>query len=169
MIELSGQLAQKGLPTSVNSQSDLDRLAGAVEETLHSLNLWQFYVIDVAAEKKAVASASVKGWSGESVEGKSNEELVDIAKRNIVLKGYRSYAGRFPTKSDPAVAAGFVKAARPNEDVAEAWGRICDIANVDLYREAGEDLKAAKENIVGRLRYTRLDAHGPRLGEISSK
>lgn len=166
MIKLSGKLASLGLPTAVNSQSDLDRIASAIHSTVDDLQLWQFYVLNVDAEKEAVGSASLKAWDGENVSGKNDSELVEIIKKSV-LKGYRSYAGRFATTSDPAVAAGFIKAARPDHDVAEAWGRMIDIINVDLYAEANDDAKAAKANIVDRLKYTRLDAHGPRLGEIS--
>jgi glycogen debranching enzyme len=167
MIELSGKLAEKGLPTSVNSESDLNRLASAIRETIDSLNLWQYFVLDVAAEKGRIGSATAKPWKGEDVSGKSDEALAEIAKKSGAVTGYRSLAGRFATKGDAAVAAGLVKAARPNEDPAAVWGKIADIINVDLYQECSADLKAAQEGIVGRLKYTRLEPHGPRLGEIS--
>jgi glycogen debranching enzyme len=168
MIELSGKLASLGLPTKLESQGDLDRIGEAVQKVIEDLKLWQFYVLNVEAEKKAVGSATAKEWKGEDVSGKSDGELVEIVKRTNVLTGYRSYGGRFITKADPAVAAGFVKAARPNADASETWGKIADILNVDLYAEANDDAKAAKANIIDRLKYTRLDAHGPRLGEISA-
>jgi glycogen debranching enzyme len=167
MIKLSGKLASQGLPTTLNSQSDLDRISQAVKSTIEDLKLWQFYVVDVEAEKKAVGSASPKTWDGEDLSGKNDGELVEVLKKNQILKGYRSYAGRFVTKSDPAIAAGFAKAARSGSDVSETWGRLCDIINVDLYSEANDDAKAAQANIIDRLKYTRLDEHGPRLGEIS--
>lgn len=169
MIELSGRLREKGLPTSVNSDSDLNQLAGAIQQTIESLNLWQYFVLNVADEKTRVSRASAKPWQGEDLTGKSYEALAEIAKKSGVVVGYRSLAGRFATKADDAVAAGFVKAARPNEDPSEAWAKIADIINVDLYKECEEDLKVAKEGIVGRLKYTRLEPHGPRLGEISTR
>ena len=169
MIELSGKLREKGLPSRVNSDSDLDRLAIAIRETIDSLNIWQYYVLDVAAEKERVANAQAQPWTGEDVSGKSNEDLAEVAKRSGVLNGYRSLAGRFATNGNASAAAGLLKAARPNEDPANLWGKIVDIINVDLYQECSGDLKAAQEGIVGRLKYTRLDAHGPRLGEISTR
>lgn len=169
MIKLSGKLQSLGLPTKVESQSDLDQIAEAVRKTVDELNLWQFYVLNVEAEKKAVSNATPTTWSGESVENKSDGDLVEIIKRNNLIQGYRSYAGRFASKSDAAAAAGLVQAARPNADVGQVWGKLVDIINVDLYSEASDDAKAAKSNIIDRLKYTRMDANGPRLGEISEK
>jgi len=47
------------------------------------------------------------------------------------------------------------------------WGRIVDVLNVPLYQEWKEDTKIALGNIKSRLKYTRLDEHGPRSGEIT--
>jgi glycogen debranching enzyme len=46
---------------------------------------------------------------------------------------------------------------------------VLDVLNVDLYAECNEDTKAAKDGIIGRIRYTRVDEHGPRVGEINAK
>jgi glycogen debranching enzyme len=172
MIELSGRLASLGLPTTINSPSDLSRIMQAVATTISDLKLWQYYVLDVNSERDRVAAAasSPKQWGGENVAGKSVEQLAQVAIHSGIIQGYRSLAGRFVTKVDPEVAAGLVRAAQPNEtDVAGLWARVVDVINVDLYRECDDDLKAAREGIEGRLKYTRLDSHGPRMGEISTK
>ncbi|KAG8899597.1 hypothetical protein FRB99_006561, partial [Tulasnella sp. 403] len=51
--------------------------------------------------------------------------------------------------------------------LSEAWGRVLDVLNVDLYKEWEEDSRVALDNIRNRLKYTRLDEHGPRLGKIT--
>lgn len=169
LVQLSGELKSRGVPTTVNSDDDVRAIMDAVTRTIDELNLWQYYVLDVAAEKRAIESVTqAVEWRGEDVRGKSKGEIAEIVKRAGLLSGHRSFAGRFVSKSsDPAAVAGLLEAVGGVQDKASFWGEVCDIINVDLYSECSDDLKAAKEGIEGRLRFTRLDAHGPRMGEIS--
>ena len=74
---------------------------------------------------------------------------------------------------DGGVAAGLVKAAFVDmgdanmDSLADAWVRVVDVLNVPLYEEWEEDTRVALDNVKNRLKYTRLDEHGPRMGEIS--
>lgn len=147
-------------------------------EHIKTLDLWQFYVLDASAEKARVAAAVTKGdvkpWTGENVRGKSVVELAHIARVGPgVIHGLGALAGRFGARGDPAAAAGLVKAAFVDiegaEALAEAWGRVVDVVNVPLYEEWEEDTKAALDGVKNRVKYTRLDEHGPRLGEINEK
>ena len=177
LVELSAKLPSLGVPTTLNSQSDLDQLVPHVESAIDSVKIWQFYVFDTQASvqevAKALESGSTKEWAGESVQGKSIEELAQIAKSTAgLIENFRAWSGRFCTKADPAVAAGFIAAAYPGDDatnLASKWGKVVDVLNVDLYAECNDDVKAAKSQVVDRLKYTRLDAGGPRMGEISEK
>jgi glycogen debranching enzyme len=68
------------------------------------------------------------------------------------------------------VAAGFVLAARGGDvDLVSTWGDVVDALNLPLYREWEEDINVALENIKNRLKYSRLDDHGPKLGKITRK
>ncbi|KAH8832592.1 glycoside hydrolase family 13 protein [Flagelloscypha sp. PMI_526] len=178
LISLSSQLALKGLPTQINSDHDLDAIMGAVSEAIRGLNFWQYYVLDVTRERASVRSAletkdAVEAWSGQPVEGKSVVELAQIVRSSGLVSGLSQYAKRFGVHVKPAVAAGLIKAAfnslQDPEALAEAWTKVVDVINVPLYAEWEDDTKAAIDGVKNRLRYTRLDAHGPRLGEISEK
>jgi glycogen debranching enzyme len=74
---------------------------------------------------------------------------------------------------DAHVAASLVTAAfvevQDVDDLADAWIRVVDVINVPLYLEWEEDTKAAVGNLKNRVRYTRLDNHGPKLGKISKE
>jgi glycogen debranching enzyme len=75
---------------------------------------------------------------------------------------------------DGGVAGGLVKAAFVNitndfDALADAWGRVIDVLNVPLYAEWEEDTKIALESVNNRLKYTRLEEGGPKMGEISDK
>jgi glycogen debranching enzyme len=177
LVELSAKLPSLGVPTTLNSQADLDQLIPHVEAAIDSVKIWQFYVFDTQASVQEIAkileSGKSKSWAGESIQGKSIEELALIAKSTPgLIEGYRAWSGRFCTKADAATAAGFITAAFPSDDstnLASKWGKVVDVINVDLYAECNDDVKAAKSQVVDRLKYTRLDAGGPRMGEISEK
>ena len=116
---------------------------------------------------------SPKPWGGADVAGKNVDDLARIVKSTpAMLDNYQAYSRRFCTKVDPAIAAGFVQAAYPGDntaDLASKWGKVLDILNVDLYAECNDDVKAALDGVVGRLRYTRIEVGGPRLGDINEK
>ncbi|KAJ7623337.1 glycoside hydrolase family 13 protein [Roridomyces roridus] len=125
LIQLSGELAERKLPTSITNDQDLDSLASAVEGLVKDLNLWQYYVLDAA-----LAS-------------------------NKFIQGLGKLASRFGVHVEPGVAAGLVKAA------------FVDVSEMDSLADAWATVAAAVDNVKNRLKYTRLDAHGPKLGLIS--
>jgi glycogen debranching enzyme len=178
IIDFSSTLAAEGLPTRVTSMADLDAIMTAFTSTFESLRLWEYYVLSVEAEKAAVrsaiasSSAVIPEWAGEAVAGLSVVDLANIVRASGSLSGVSTYAHRFGVHVYPLYAASLVMAAfseRNAEALAEAWGRVVDVLNVDLYAEAEDDKKSALDGIRNRVKYTRLDDHGPKLGEISTK
>lgn len=161
----------------MTSTADIETLTHALAEYLKSLDFWQFYVLDVKAERERVREAlsadKITPWDGPNVAGKTAVEHFQILKDSGKIIGYRGLTGRFSTKVDGSVAAGFVKAAFAGiSDIgalADEWIKVVDVINVSLYEEWDEDTKVASENIKNRLKYTRLDDNGPKLGLISEK
>lgn len=175
IVEFSASLAAKGLPTSIGSQQDVDTLANAFADEMKSLNLWQYYVLDVSATKASIKGALESGdivtWDGADVAGKNVVDLAKALRDSSKIHGLGLFSGRFKVNVPGPVAAGFVQAAFVDitdvEALAEAWVRVIDVLNVPLYEEWEGDTKAALEGIKNRLKYTRLDEHGPKLGVIS--
>ncbi|KAG8736398.1 hypothetical protein FRC12_017623, partial [Ceratobasidium sp. 428] len=172
IVEFSTDLAKRGLPTHINTAADIDTLMNALKEAIASLKLWEYYVLDGAREKKDVAAALTAGkvtpWTGEHLGGRSVAEVADIVRAAGVLQGVGTFSDRYVIKTDPAVAAGIAKATftdLPNatpDALAEGWVRIIDVLNVNHYKEWEDDTKVAAENIYNRVKYTRLDDHGPK-------
>jgi glycogen debranching enzyme len=119
----------------------------------------------------ALQSGKTAPWPGPDVQNKTIEDLAGILKNANKINGLGRLASRFSVAVDGPVAAGFTIAAFPDtqdkEALADAWVKIVDILNVPLYREWEEDTKVAIANIRNRVKYARLDPHGPKLGEIS--
>jgi glycogen debranching enzyme len=176
LIEFSELLLAKGLPTVIDSEGALDRIMGGVAEHIKTLNLWQYYVLDGTAEKAAIKAAVASGkttpWVGTDVKGKTAVELAQILRDEGRVIGLGSLSKRFGTTVDAGVAAGLINAAFVNlgdspDATAEAWGQVVDVLNVPLYQEWEEDTRIALDGVKNRMKYTRLDEHGPKLGEIS--
>lgn len=179
IIEFSGTLKDKGLPTTVNTMEDVDTLVKAFADFITHLNFWQYYVLDVKREKeeiqKALEGGKVTPWAGPDVTGKTPVEVA-VTLRSFEdgkhIQGLSKYAKRFGVSVDGAVAAGIAQSVIPkadNDALVDFWGKVADVLNVPLYEEWEADTKIALESIRGRLKYNRLDAHGPRLGEITEK
>jgi glycogen debranching enzyme len=177
IIEFSGSLIAKGLPTTVSSEGDINVLIDAFGHAVRDLNLWQYYVLDPKREKDSVkdalASGKIEAWSGPNVKNKVVGELADIFRTEKEILGLGALASRFSVRVDSAVAAGFVQAAftdlKDSEALANAWVKVVDILNVSLYRECADDTKTAIGNVRNRLKHTRFDSHGPKLGEITKQ
>ncbi|KAH9479582.1 Glycogen debranching enzyme [Psilocybe cubensis] len=175
ILDFSGSLEQKGIPTTISSEGDINAILGEFEKTVKDLNLWQYYVLDVVREKASVTAAlssgKVEAWSGPDIKGKNVAELAEIFKGANKIKGLGAFASRFGVGVDGATAAGFTQAAfadiKDTGALADAWGKIVDVINVPLYREWEEDTKIAIDHVRNRVKYTRLDEHGPKLGRIT--
>ncbi|KAH9839825.1 glycoside hydrolase family 13 protein [Rhodofomes roseus] len=178
MIRFSKGLASKGLPTIVSSEADIDQLIGSFQDYIQELNMWQYYVLDVKKERESVLTALISqnaaAWDGPDVVHKSVAELAEIVRASGKVHGLRKMEKKFGTYADGAVAAGLVKAAfvdlgNDATALADAWARVVDVLNVPLYEECKEDTRVALDNIKNRLRYTRLDDHGPKMGPITEQ
>jgi glycogen debranching enzyme len=178
ILDFSGSLKELGLPTSVNSEKDLDSLINGLRTKVKGLNLWQYYVLDVTRERENIRAVlsqpdRIVPWTGQPVAGKSVVELSHIVRAAGKIEGLAKFGSRFGVHVDPAIAAGLVKAAfteleEPNPDkLAEAWIRIVDVLNVPLYEEFNDDIRVALDNVKNRVKYTRFEEGGPKLGEIS--
>lgn len=165
------------MPTTVISERDIDTLISAFKSQVQDLKLWQYYVLDPVREKDSVQtslqSGKVSAWTGQEVKGKTVVELAQIVKQQNKLNGLGQFASRFGVHVDGAFAAGLVRAAfveiQGNDALADAWVRVVDVLNVPFYEEWDGDFAAAIGNVRNRVTYTRLDTHGPKLGEISKK
>lgn len=176
IMEFSSSLGSKDLPTTIETDDDLTIIIDAFEKVVRGLNLWQYYVIDVAREKDAVnavlKSGKVTPWAGPDVANKSAVEVAQVIRnQNALIHGFGQLASRFGVKFDPEIAAGIAKAAFTNlndpDALSEAWGKVVDVLNVPLYEEWEADTRAAIDSVRNRIKYTRLDEHGPKLGAIS--
>lgn len=173
MVEFSKSLAEKGLPTRVNSYGDIITLISAFRQELIGLNFWQYYVLDTSKERAAVKAAlpTAPAWEGPIIARKTVAELADFIRAHGELDESKKFHSRYAVTVNPEYAASLVRAAftelEDEDALADGWVRIVDVLNVPLYQEWEEDTRVALDNIKNRIDYTRLADHGPKLREIT--
>ncbi|KAF5316807.1 hypothetical protein D9619_006196 [Psilocybe cf. subviscida] len=176
IINFSTDLKSKGLPTRVTCDADVDALCEALDKEIRDLKLWQYYVLDVDREKESVKAALASGkttsWAGSNVAGKTVAELADILRAESKIIGLGEFKSRYGVKVDSGVAAGVISAAFTEiasdaDKLADAWVRVVDVLNVPQYKEWEEDTGIALSHVRNRLKYTRLDPNGPKMGDIT--
>ncbi|OCF33773.1 glycogen debranching enzyme [Kwoniella heveanensis BCC8398] len=178
-LKLTNELSSRGLPTTLRSEEDLQSLIAPMRSVIDEKKLWEYYVFDVQASVSAVGDSLLnsnpapKKWESQPIGNKSAAQLAEVIKHTSgVIRNYQAYSGRFCSSVQPEIAAGFVQAAYPDEtpeNQAKKWGDVLDVLNVDLYAECNDDIQAAIDGVIGRLRFTRLEDGGPKLGEINNE
>ncbi|KAK0522150.1 bifunctional 4-alpha-glucanotransferase/amylo-alpha-1,6-glucosidase [Tilletia horrida] len=176
--KFSADLASLGLPTEIKSAADADAIVNGMKQHVYEpLKLWQYYVVDVEANKAQLADA----WDGEQVQG-SEELQNELQGKNLgdaaallekhALKNRLILGERFATRLDIPTAVRILRTladaeGKGKDDAIQAAGAALDKINAPLYAVFDEDVKAGLDNLGGRLRYQRLDDNGPKLGPIS--
>lgn len=180
-LHLSGSLASLGLPTALRSTDDLDKIMQHIEhELLPALKLYEFYVLDVATHKKEFERA----WLNKAGSNKSNGSSTPLASESIEERA-RAFASeclpddwsclgkRFHATPDYAKAVAFISSLLGDDadssSAVEAFAKLEDVLNVERYQEFNQDQKAILDNTSGRIKYTRLEEHGPKKGEITEQ
>ncbi|GAA5919360.1 hypothetical protein JCM6882_000241 [Rhodosporidiobolus microsporus] len=185
LASLSSQLAALNLPTLLETPEDLDKVMHHIEHVLlPELKLYEFYALDVEGLKKEFAAA----WAGaegkdKAANGDDKKEKDDLAALPIEARanrfadaalppnwthlGARHHARLSLPSSISFISTYLPRASTSAEEAAEEVGRLLDVLNVERYKEWDEDREAILENTRGRIKYTRLDAHGPKMGEVT--
>lgn len=189
LLELGFRLEKLGLPTELTSLDDLLKIMDAIKkEVIAEIRLWEYYVIDVDRD----ADAAMESWVIGKVafpEGSLGEDgpdalhsatLEEQAKWLIKhgLRGMDRLGKRFRRRVDPGVAAGLLSALfgryegdkGDGADQAAARSRmtqILDIINVPFYEEYDAEVAEILQQLFNRIKYVRLDEHGPKLGPIN--
>ncbi|CAG8950388.1 hypothetical protein HYFRA_00006881 [Hymenoscyphus fraxineus] len=194
LLQFSKDLGKYGLPTTLKSKDDLLKIMDSLKEkVIAKLKLWEFYVIDVERD----ADAAVESWSKaqitfpaggfggsdfggletikSSTPAQQSEFLTKTALDNKDRLGERYFR-----RVNPKVAAALLTAIygrfdgdgsnSTNRQAARSYiVKVLDELNLPLYKEYDHDVAELLEQIFNRTKYTRLDAHGPKLGAIDLK
>lgn len=191
LLELGFKLEKLGLPTELESTEDLVLIMDAIKEhVIAEISLWEYYTLDVdrdadaAVESWVVSSTSFPEGSlgAEGVDGLRSSTPEEQAKwlTKYGLKGMDRMGERFRRRADPKVAAALLSAhfgryeGNKGDTADQAAARvqivkILDIMNVPFYDEYDKEIADTLQQIFNRIKYVRLDEHGPKLGPIDQE
>lgn len=192
LLDLSSKLADLSLPTRIASNDDLLTIMNAIKnEVIAKIRIWEYYVLNVERDADAVVEAWSKGdietpnrgddFSSrlESLKGGETVKQVEFL-RDFGLQNMDRLGERFRRRIDPASGAlvlsfAFGRYEGENSggaDKAAARAKVVAIAdtlNLPFYKEYDAEVDEILEQLYNRIKYVRLDEHGPKLGEINDQ
>jgi glycogen debranching enzyme len=195
LLEFSRDLKSLGLPTTLESVDDLLKVMDGIKEhVIAKLRLWEYYVIDVKRDADAVIEAWAEanitfpegGFGGSELGGLDSirnatptEQAKFLAEKGI-LNADR-LGERYRRRVDPKIGAALITALfgrfegdgdTNSADRGAAQSRlygILDELNLPYYKEYDADVAEILEQTFNRVKYVRLDDHGPKLGPIDEE
>lgn len=183
LLVFGSKLEELGYPTELKSIDDLIKIMDGIKDhVVAEIRLWEYYALDVdrdvdaaleswTAGKAAVVDGSVSG-DLDNLKATSIKDQATYLRQNGLL-GNDRLGERFRRRIDPNVAAALVAVdfGKYREEADETAIRsrlvqIFDIVNVPFYEEYDEEITQALQQLFNRIKYVRLDDHGPKLGRI---
>lgn len=192
LLALSANLEKLGLPTDLKSSDELIKIMDSVKkEVIAEIRLWEYYVLDVEGD----ADAAVEAWmAGKTHVPQNPTEFlakIESLKKGVLedkiqfiqdygLVGRDRLGERFRRRVDPALAASLLSftlgryegegSDRPEKAAARAQiVELLDALNLPFYKEYDTDVDEILEQVFNRIKYMRLDDHGPKLGPINAE
>lgn len=192
LLNFGKDLKSHGLPTKFDTVDDLLKVMEVIKtKVISDIKLWEFYVIDAEKNANAVIEKWTAGqakfiddsFSAAGLRGLDNVKDWPLKQKadwlvEHALQGGDRMGERFRRHIDPAVGAGLLCALfgrydsrtgnTPDEKAArDAITSICNEVNLPFYREFDSDKAEIMEQLFNRIKYVRLDDHGPKLGEVN--
>jgi glycogen debranching enzyme len=191
LLEFGRDLKTLGLPTTLESEDGLLKVMDGIKEhVIGKLKLWQYYVIDVERDADAVIEAWAQGSTAspddsdagdlDSIKNAAPENQAKFLAEKGMLNADR-LGERYNRRVDPKIGAALLTAlfgrfegdgGSGSADQGAARSRlvgILDELNLPFYKEYDEDVAEILEQLFNRIKYVRLDNHGPKLGPIDEK
>ena len=185
LLKFGSDLGNLGLPTVFNSVEDLLKVMDGIKvHVIGALKLWEYYVIDVERDAKASVGAwtakkrtEVSRVSGlEGVKGWTLKQQADFLMDHGFV-GFSELGSRYHRRIDPEAGAALLAAhhgffgqdGRESSAALRTITRILDELNLPLYREYDADTAEIMEQVFNRIKYVRLDDHGPKAGPITAE
>ena len=191
LLDFSKNLKNYGYPTILNNEDDLMKIMEGVKvHVLGSLKLWEFYVMDVKTLIKEFETQWTQGIdslndhflpSGVPKFNGSDASVTELAKflvENATDDNFHILGERFAKKLILERAIPILKRSLSNgTNNIDIWDkqfedfiqRILDEINLPLYKEYDDDVNEILEQLFNRIKYLRIEEHGPKQGEINDK
>jgi glycogen debranching enzyme len=192
LLNFGRNLDKLNLPTTISTVEDLLKIMDGIKiYVIGGIRLWEYYVIDVERDANMAVEAWVsgdinfpsEGFGGFGLGGPEHIEKASLKEQAefLITKamiGMDRMGERYRRRVEATMGAALLTAiygryegedsnAADQAQVRSHYTKILDVVNVPLYREYDSDVAEILEQIFNRVKYVRLDAHGPKLGPIT--
>lgn len=194
LLAFGKDLEKHGLPTTLSTVDDLLKIMDGIKTyVIGALKLWDYYIVDVERDADAAiaswTSGDIKfpegGFGGSGMGGLDYIKTASLKQQaeflaEKALLGKDRMGERYRRRVDPAMAAALLTAVygrfegedENTADSAEARSHLASVldeVNLPLYKEYDADVAEILEQLFNRIKYVRVDEHGPKLGPITEK
>ena len=181
-LKFSSNLKTLGYTTNPQNVDELLPIMDGIKtHVIGNIKLWEFYIINVVKD----AEAAVEDWKKgrvlfiEDVFGQDDgsvKQKADFLVKNG-LKGQYPMGGRFSRTVDPKVSAALLTTllgkykgdTTSAKQALDMITKVLDEINLSFYGEYDRDTAEIMEQTFNRVKYVRIDDHGPKLGPIDDK
>lgn len=187
-MQFSAKIADPSnpLPSDITTEKELQVVIEELRGTVFSeIKLWEFYVLDVISSLQefrtnveAKTSYTQDLFDHEALKKMTLKEKADTF-AGAALTGGGTHGNRYHKKITTATALSFMSAllgldvTNPKdlsvETICEEYKTILNEVNLEFYKAYDKDVETIIKNIESRIKYIRLDEHGPKLGPITEE
>ncbi|KAF7540894.1 hypothetical protein G7054_g998 [Neopestalotiopsis clavispora] len=181
LLEFGFKLEELGYPSEFKSVEDLEKVMDGIKKhVVAEIRLWEYYALNVDRDVDAAVEAWAAGKTAADgdLDHLKNASLKDQAAYlldNALLNNDR-LGERFRRRIDPQVAAAlaatlFGKYRGENDEstIRAKLVEVLDTANVRFYDEYDKEIGEILQQLFNRIKYVRIDDHGPKLGPVTQK
>ncbi|KAF9209730.1 hypothetical protein BGZ49_001800 [Haplosporangium sp. Z 27] len=188
LLKFSAKIADPStaFPSDIKTEQELQEIMTELRKTVFSdIKLWEFYVIDVVsslqefkAELEARTAYDHNLFDHASLKQMTLKEKSDTLSEAALIGG-GTHGNRHHKKIEISVALSFISAlldvdfskteGYSVETVCEEYKIILNEVNLEFYKAYDKDVETIISNIENRVKYMRMDEHGPKLGPISEE
>ncbi|KAJ5290665.1 uncharacterized protein N7443_010918 [Penicillium atrosanguineum] len=181
LLKFGNELESLGLPTEFLTTDDLVKVMNALrKDVIDGIRLWEFYAVDVKTDTKSILGAwankkadvaAIAGPLKQFKEISVKDQAEAIREHGIPTSG--RVLGRFGRAVDPAFGAAALTVLWGEHDqanVAEAEAsltKLLDAVNEPFYEEFDADVAVIMDQLFNRVKYLRIDDHGPKAGPVT--
>lgn len=176
LLDFSEQMEALGYPVDLKTVDDLIKVMDGIKEhVIGELKLWEFYVVDVKQTVSELREkwGNSKSWSDDNIPSKDDStNLAQFVRDNATEPGFGSLGERGSNKINIDKFAAILKKLHSedyNNGIEELATKILNDINLPFYKEYDDDINEVLEQLFNRIKYLRIDDHGPKQGPITKK
>ncbi|KAL4741058.1 glycogen debranching enzyme [Aspergillus similis] len=178
LLKFSQELQTRGLPTEFKTVDDLTLVMNEVKNhVIEGLCLWEFYVLDVKSNARKVIDdgrwaqldlGTYEKWSLEDQASLIRQKGVPTAGQILGRYG-RELDTQLGVAIATALFGSFDSTSSDLAAVENTLRKLLDIVNVPFYKEYNSDVSEIMSQLFNRIKYLRIDDHGPKLGPVTDQ